>query len=596
MKLIRQTVISIGWLAVATAASPAQNEAGPAPTSPFTLSAVPRARLDQALAPLHARFDPAANMLREPFHTPGYHTTLKGGFVHGTRSALEYAVGLLDTGDEAWRTRAEAILRAVIALQDQDPASKTYGIWPWFLEEPLTVMSPPDWNWADFCGVQLLQVARDHRARLTPDVAALVDDAIKHAARSIQRRNVGPSYTNIAIMGTYVTLVASELYGWDDLHRYALDRLRRFYDYTKEQGSFTEYNSPTYTVVAVSELSRMRLHVQDKEALRLVEELYRTAWEEIAVHFHPPTRQWAGPHSRCYSTLLGRGTLAFLGHACAGRVDFGPDQPTIAEQRLPVPCPRDLEPFFVKLDAPRDVVKTYLKADPPVVGTTHLEPAFALGSVNRGDLWNQRRALVAYWGTPAKPAYLHLRVLRDDYDYADAQFFSVQRGGDVLAAINFGTDGGNTHVSLDRLKDGSVRARDLRLRFEFGGATGPLRLSAPAKLGDPARLALGDVHLSLVVPHAVFGDEPIHWETGGKASLAWLDLVIYQGPEREFRFREIEHAAIGLALRCGREDAPPPVVHARIRDGRLMQEWGELRLAIPVRPDKIGTLQKAVTY
>ena len=140
----------------------------------------------------------------------------------------------------------------MIGLQDQDPASKTYGIWPWFLEEPLARMSPPDWNWADFCGVQLLQVALDHRDRLTPEVRSLVDVSIQHAARSVERRNVGPGYTNIAIMGTYVTLVASELYGWDDLHRYALARLRRFSDYTKVQGAFTEYNSPTYTVVARS--------------------------------------------------------------------------------------------------------------------------------------------------------------------------------------------------------------------------------------------------------------------------------------------------------------------------------------------------------
>ena len=54
-----------------------------------------------------------------------------------------------------------------------------------------------------------------------------------------------------------------------------------------------------------------------------MEALYRTAWDEIASHFHPPTRQWAGPHSRCYSTLLGRGTLALIQRATDGRVNFG---------------------------------------------------------------------------------------------------------------------------------------------------------------------------------------------------------------------------------------------------------------------------------
>jgi len=32
------------------------------------------ARLDRALAPSHAQYDPAEQMLRRPFSSPGYHT------------------------------------------------------------------------------------------------------------------------------------------------------------------------------------------------------------------------------------------------------------------------------------------------------------------------------------------------------------------------------------------------------------------------------------------------------------------------------------------------------------------------------------------
>ena len=394
----------------------------------FALSEHQLSRLHQALAELHAHYDPVEKMIRRPFSSPGYHTTLQGGEVHPTRDSLAYAVALLDTGDPALLKRAEAILGRVIALQDQNPASKTYGIWSWFLEEPLDKMSPPDWNWADFCGVQLLQVALDHRHRLSPDLAAKVDTAIQHAARSIQRRNVGPGYTNIAIMGTYVTLVAAELYHLDDLHQYALNRLRAFHAYTMQTRAFTEYNSPTYTVVALKELARLRQHAQDAEARRLVEEIYRLAWEEIAQHFHPPTRQWAGPHSRCYRTLLSADTLALIQRSTEGRARFGAGEPPPAldEHRLPTPCPRDLETFFTALDHPRELAKTFVKADPPVIGTTWLDLQFALGSVNRGDLWNQRRALLAYWGTAERPSYLHVRCLHDGYDFAAAQFFSLQ--------------------------------------------------------------------------------------------------------------------------------------------------------------------------
>ena len=169
-----------------------------------------------ALAPMDDRYDPAERMIRAPFHSPGYHTTLKGGYTHPTRDSLGYAVALLDSGED-WRLeRACDILDRVIALQDQDPESRTYGIWSWFMEEPLNQMSPPDWNWADFNGTHLLQVviaadSPNHRDRLPADLAERVDEALYHAARSIQRRDVSVGYTNIAFMGTYVTYVTAYL-------------------------------------------------------------------------------------------------------------------------------------------------------------------------------------------------------------------------------------------------------------------------------------------------------------------------------------------------------------------------------------------------
>jgi hypothetical protein len=581
--------------ALAQTAAPAQ-----APSKahqPFVLTDVQKARLNRALEPMHKSYDPAAHMLLEDFHSPGYHTTLKGGKTHSTRSALIYAVALLDTGDEPLRQRACAIIDTVTALQDSDPASKTYGIWSWFLEEPLSKMSPPDWNWADFCGTQLLQVALDHRNRLPPDLAARVDASIRHAARSIERRNVGPGYTNIALMGTYVTYVAAERYGWADLKAYASQRLRRFYDYTNEQGAFTEYNSPTYSLVALEELGRMRLHIQDAAARPLIDDLYRRVWEDIARHFHAPSRQWSGPHSRCYSTLLKPSALALLERASGGALAWGIDEPSVTEQRLPLPCPPDLLPCFQRLDAPREVVKTYLKAASPVIGTTWLEPAFTLGSANRGEFWNQRRGIVAYWGKPQEPAYLQVRFLRDRYDFADAQLFTAQRHGNLLGAVNFATNGGNTHISLDRIKNGRFRAQDLRLRFEFGGSAAKQKPVPPATPDGTATLRFGDLSVALSVPVCVFGDLTPTWEGGQDRDSAWLDQVLYSGDDRDFDLTQIQTAAIGFALRLTSVPAAAaPQPTQTLSEGRLTLAWESLRIAVPARPDTVSNLQRAVTF
>ncbi len=543
-----------------------------------------------ALAPLDADYDPDEQMIREPFHSPGYHTTLRAGTVHPTRSALTYAVALLDTG-EAWRCqRACDILDRVIALQDQDPTSRTYGIWSWFLEEPLDKMSPPDWNWADFNGTQLLQVALDHRERLPHDLARRLDEATIHAARSIERRNVGPGYTNIALMGTYVTYVAAELYQLADLLAYARARLQRFYDYTLEQDGFTEFNSPTYTVVALNVLTRMRMHIRDSAAQPMIEALHDIGWRDVARHFHPPTAQWAGPHSRCYSTLLRPGTLAFIERACRGAVRFFPEgkRPvSIEDQRLDVRCPDRYIPFFVSLTAPREVVQVFIRGAAaqsslvrggsplPVIGTTYLTPAYALGTTNRHHFWNQSRPLVAYWGTREAPQALQARVLHDGYDYASAQFFSMQSRGCLLAAINFATDFGDTHVSLDPVRDATIRARDMRVRFELFNISESWPLTAFV-IGQTNTFDLGVAQLDLSIPYAAFGDWPIRTEVSRQGNHVYLDLILYEGEERQLDFRQMREAVILLALRLRERQEPAMAsidVHYEPKGKYLHARW-----------------------
>jgi hypothetical protein len=513
----------------------------------------------RALEKEDQNYDPGERMLRTPYSSPGYHTTLTGGFVHGTRNTLDYAVALLDCGDPDRLPRAEQILRRVIALQDQDPNSRTYGIWSWFLEEPLEKMSPPDWNWADFCGTQLLQVALDHQNRLPADLQRLVQDSILHAARSIQRRNVGPGYTNIALMGTYVTLVAGERFNVPDLLDYGKQRLRRFYEYTKDKGSFTEYNSPTYTMVAIEEISRMMQHVRDAEAQRLLRELNELAWRHVARRFHPPTKQWAGPHSRAYSTLLGPSTLAALQRATGGKVLFLPESEaweSLDAHRVDLKCPSELYSHFTKLEVPREEIEIFEKnprAEHDIVGTTYLHPQFALGSVNIGDFWNQRHPVIAYWDTPAGPAALRLRCLHDDYDYASASIFTVQNKGDILGAVLFATDRGDTHISLDKIPNATITAKDLRLRLQFEGALRDLKLPAVAtaekmKMREPIRFSCGPTEGVFCIHDAECDGLPVRVETGRDAESAWIDLVLYRGPGREFNFSKIKEAAIVFTL------------------------------------------------
>ena len=521
-----------------------------------------RRSLLAALAKEDSHYDPFAKMIvTSAANSPGYHTTLKTGDVHATRPSLTYAAALLDTGERERIERAREILRVVIGLQETDPASKKYGIWPWYLEEPLGKMSPPDWNWADFCGTALLMAWILNRDKLDTKLADQIRVSITHAARSIQRRDVSPSYTNIAIMGTSVTLLAAQEFKLADLRAYAKERLRKLYEHVIRQGSFTEYNSPTYSIVALQELSRMLWLVRDSRDRALITPMHDLAWKHVATHFHAPTRQWAGPHSRSYETDLRKRptTLAVLQSACSGKVGFNLDDPlplSLEAYRLPTECPRQWVKHFAPLDAPRQVVETFVKGEPdkpgaqnPIIGTTWLHPRFSIGSVTRADLWAQRRPLVAYWGTPASPRYLRVRFLKDDQDFASALFLSAQHEGSVLAAVAFATDHGDTHPSLDPIKDGTIRARDLRLRFEFGGETNELTVKTAGD-GEQKYLVVQDRDIRWAIRPVgdAFGSSRFTWDFPALKITNKIDAVAYQGEERLFKLAELKEAFVCFSI------------------------------------------------
>jgi hypothetical protein len=556
-----------------------------------------------------ARYDPNEQMIRRPFSSPGYHTTLKGGYVHPTRDSLNYAVALLDTGSDQRLDRATQILRKVISLQDQNPDSRTYGIWSWFYEEPLDKMSPPDWNWADFCGTQLLQVARDHMDRLPADLQKDIRESIIHACHSIKRRNVGPGYTNIALMGTYVTLSAGELFDDAEILEYGRSRLRRFWDYTQERGSFSEYNSPTYTVVAINEITRMFSHVKDPQSRPLIDKINRFAWFHLARHFHPPTQQWAGPHSRSYSTMLRSGTRAFIQRATEGRVKFMEDDEaweSLDAHRLDAHCPGDYSHYFTDLPEPRLEIETFQKRGAgkhDVIGTTYLHPDFALASANIADLWNQRRPLLAYWNTGDGVVSMRLRCLHDDYDYSSASIFTVQDKADLLGAVVFATDRGDTHISLDRIKDATITAKDLRLRLEFEGAVKNMGIAPLPDTANHRQITSGPIQCAFGVLYATFPDNEIEFDTSHKGDKSWIDIILYSGRQKKINFSEMNKAAIAFTISIRPKATKEELQLSRSRlDAKvsLTQDMLEatcnaMSLNVPVKPMKTGNQRNAAS-
>lgn len=554
---------------------------------PVSLSDADKQILLKNIQEMDNRYDPQGKMITSEIKGWNYHTDATSGTFHDVRTSFSYAVSLLDCGLKEYEQRAFDVIDATIALQDTDPASPSCGVWPYFREEPLaTKKSPIDYNWADFNAVSLLDIYMGHRNRLPADLLEKMEKALTLAARSVQKRNCGPGYTNIAIMGTYVTYLSSHLFHMPEMQDYAAKRLKTFYDYTQEKGGFSEYNSPTYSIVAIDELNRMQRHIVEPEAKKMIDHLYAECWKGIARHYHQKSAQWAGPHSRSYRTLIDASFYGILKEASGGKIDLG-YEPVRADVKTKHHIPDELLSYFLTPEYPRTEIDVFEKEEPQIIGTAYLTDNYAISSVSRSSLWNQRRPLTAYWGELKDAHSLQVRLLHDLYDFSTASVFTQQSVNRILFAINFGTNGGDKHISIDRLTDGRFSAEDLRIRFEFGNCK-DLDVTLPTKDNEAFTIMADGCKVNLRLLQACFGTLKGHWEKGSDGRDSYVDYVIYSGDRTDFDLTQIRQAAYAFALAFGSpsDDLSVEGAACSLPDGTLKASWKELSVEIPVKPDK----------
>jgi hypothetical protein len=545
----------------------------------------------RTLAEWESNYDAESGLVRESLISPGYHTRIPDGArVSSTRTNLYYAVLLLQAGGGERAARAVGILRKILTLQDRDPISRTYGIWPWFVEESLTAMEAPDWNWADFCGAALGHVLVEHAGQVPADLREEIRAALGRAAWSIFRRNVQPDYTNIAIMGAGVCTLAGELLDEARLLEYGRRRLENFLAHTRFHGGFNEYNSPTYTLVALNELERILQLVSDGVVRDCAETLRQSAWGVIAEHFHPSTGQWSGPHSRAYFDYIDADGAAYLTAMTGQSIRKHPRGGDFHEIQFvrPLPCPAQLLGRFQALPQPEiELVNPFIRRKDGttyVQGTTWLAEQICLGSVNLDSLWTQRRPLIAYWRTERDPAIvLRLRFLKDRRDFASAYLVNDQKRSRVLSAVGMAEDMGDFHLYLDSPKEGYFEAEAMSFRYELTGEG-----VGANQIGKAAfELAAGDFRAVIHALPGVFAGKPVHWASGVGANVAWVEATCYAGPRRNFSIRECGETALaaGLELLGPGELPAEKSPSIQIAGGRVRVLWGndgsELAVDLP---------------
>ena len=360
-------------------------------------------------------FDPQRGVL------VGGGTKPKKGLV---RWSIEYATVLLDAKDEAKFQRAMHILNTTLPTQHRDPGSKHHGNFPKFIEEPIVPGKRFDVNQAEFIAMALQDILHRHEQRLPQPMEDQIREALLLATEHIKNRSNSPTYTNVYFMDILNLIAIGERYNRPDLVEGGLEYLRKVRDLTLDQGSYTEYQSPNYTIVVLDVLYRLLAWVENPEARC---DRARTLPGNLETNRHPisPAQPAMGrppaPQPGRPGNPLGRQSMddpAPVG----GNTGLPPDtvppsRKTVDLVRLSHRVPDDLHTSFLDLPAPKEVVQSYFSLTPvsrkflpddygnrhgfvsDTIGTTWLHPKFALGTANRGHF---SPTAVASWLTGAR--------------------------------------------------------------------------------------------------------------------------------------------------------------------------------------------------
>lgn len=527
---------------------------------------------------LSPKYDEKEKMLALPYLSHGYHTKLTGGILHPVREAFQYAAALLAGGREEDKKRAYEILYKGVSLQDKDEKSKTYGLWSYYLEEPLDEMAPPDYNWANFCGKMILQILLDYRPD-DEELARELENSLRRACECIIRRNMDVQYTNIAVMDSYMTVAAGELFSDERLISYGRKKLKRFLSFTESNNDFYEYNSPMYTMIVIKIASLMLRYIKDETALSYAKEVNDIAWRTLSLHFHAPTGRWAGPSSRSYSDFLSDINLTALSFATG--IDFGRkkevDELTLLED---IRCPEEYKKYFREFTGGGFERKmtcrgfTYPYFAFTQIASSYMSEKFTLGTFNKEELWNQRRPFLCYVKTASGCAVVRIRALHDFYDFSSAQLHASQNGAEVLGVIDFATNRGDTHLALDKVKNSTIHAKDFRIRFSVEGDIDGISCRQ-----DKNRLyiKLDGTYIYFDYAFAVFGKRNLKTNLEKKDNAVYFDLII-SDVEEDINFKAEGECAAAFSFAIDESDRKYGSASASSDGEFLTAQWNGMEV------------------
>lgn len=217
------------------------------------------------------------------------------------RAFAEEAATLVANGTPKDLATAEELLDRVLSSQERHPDDPHHGNFPRRVGRPVE-----GFNVVGFILSVLVPMMIEHQDRLSPDLQARLIESIRLGLENLHRTGVNVSYTNPILMDIAVTSLGGELLNDVTIAERGYRKLAEWIEFNDRSGGTYEYNSATYVIVAIRALSLLARLTQDEPTRIRAEVMLAREGLGAALHLHPATERWAGPHGRaCYHTVSG---------------------------------------------------------------------------------------------------------------------------------------------------------------------------------------------------------------------------------------------------------------------------------------------------
>ncbi|KAJ5287449.1 hypothetical protein N7478_003135 [Penicillium angulare] len=236
---------------------------------------------------------------------------------YDTRHSGWYATQLLARNGPGDVARAVRIFDNVISGQYLDTSWQWYGDYQQSPSEPLPgtleyVNGGPYSSWdpniRDFVGCAWLVALNDHSHLLPAETVTKIEKSLHTAAKGdlyrvggIDGDNLYPCYSNPWLMRTILQNWVGTRLGDKNLTQASEKFAQEFYDLWSQHRTLSEFNSPTYTGVAMWALSLWSQYASEDSLLKkYAPEVLTATWNEVSQLYNANLKNLAGPWDRTY--------------------------------------------------------------------------------------------------------------------------------------------------------------------------------------------------------------------------------------------------------------------------------------------------------